>query len=392
MGMAELLDSVEDIKPLRRGDIVEGMVMRADADGILVNIGHKAEGIVPPRETRTLGEDGYRNIKVGDEIVAFVIRPESGESAAVLSIDRAVGERGWKTLEDVRQSQETVDGKILGFNRGGSIVEVEGVQGFVPMSQLVSIPREIFTAQRQQDPAAEGAPEEGEAQPSDEGGAADGGPSPDDFVGETLKLKVLEIDRRRNRAIFSERQAVRERREAEKAKLIQELQVGEVRTGRVTGVSNFGAFVDLGGADGLVHISEMSWDNIRSPSDLVKVGDEVKVYVLKVDAENRKIALSLRRLEPEPWDTIHERFHVNDVVDGVITKLTNFGAFARIEGSVEGLIHISELANRRIAHPRDVVQEGDEVKLKILRIEPERRRMGLSLRQAEDDPYAGLYR
>ena len=391
MNMAELLDSVEDIKPLRRGDIVEGMVMRADPDGILVNIGHKAEGIVPPRETRTLGEDAYRNLEVGDQIVAFVIRPESGESAAILSIDRAVGERGWKTLEKLLEAGETVDGKILGFNRGGAIVEVEGVQGFVPMSQLVTVPRDVFSANRQE--PAEEAPSssEGDSESEAEESRESSGPTFDDFVGEELKMKVLEVNRPRNRAIFSERQAVRERREAEKAKLIEELQVGEVRTGKVTGVSNFGAFVDLGGADGLVHISEMSWDNIRSPSDLVKVGDEVKVYVLKVDAENRKIALSLRRLEPEPWDTIHERFHVDDVVDGVVTKLTNFGAFARIEGSVEGLIHISELANRRIAHPRDVVQEGDEVKLKILRIEPERRRMGLSLRQAEDDPYAGLY-
>ncbi len=389
MNMAELLDSVEDIKPLRRGDIVEGMVMRADPDGILVNIGHKAEGIVPPRETRTLGEDAYKTLEVGDQIVAFVIRPESGESAAILSIDRAVGERGWKTLEKLLEAGETVEGKILGFNRGGSIVEVEGVQGFVPMSQLVSVPRDVFSSTRQES-GEEGAAES-DAEAQSEEGEESAGPTFDDFVGEELKLKVLEVNRPRNRAIFSERQAVRERREAEKAKLIQELQVGEVRTGKVTGVSNFGAFVDLGGADGLVHISEMSWDNIRSPSDLVKVGDEVKVYVLKVDAENRKIALSLRRLEPEPWDTIHERFHVDDVVDGVVTKLTNFGAFARIEGSVEGLIHISELANRRIAHPRDVVQEGDEVKLKILRIEPERRRMGLSLRQAQEDPYAGLY-
>ena len=389
MNMAELLDSVEDIKPLRRGDIVEGMVMRADQDGILVNIGHKAEGIVPPRETRTLGEDAYKDLQVGDQIVAFVIRPESGESAAILSIDRAVGERGWKTLEKLLEAGETVEGKILGFNRGGSIVEVEGVQGFVPMSQLVSVPRDVFSATRQE--SSDEASSEGDTEAQPEQDQESTGPTFDDFLGEELKLKLLEVNRPRNRAIFSERQAVRERREAEKAKLIEELQVGEVRTGKVTGVSNFGAFVDLGGADGLVHISEMSWDNIRSPSDLVKVGDEVKVYVLKVDAENRKIALSLRRLEPEPWDTIHERFHVDDVVDGVVTKLTNFGAFARIEGSVEGLIHISELANRRIAHPRDVVQEGDEVKLKILRIEPERRRMGLSLRQAEEDPYAGLY-
>ena len=401
MNMAELLDSVEDIKPLRRGDIVDGVVMRADVDGILINIGHKAEGIVPPREMRTLGPDPFEKIQVGDEIVAFVIRPESAEASAVLSVDRAVGETGWKTLEKILEAEETVEGKILGFNRGGAIVEVEEVQGFVPMSQLVTVPRDIFSRPRREatgESTDEGDGESAEAQSEEtpvdgpaEENETDQAAASDEYVGAELKLKVLEINRSRNRAIFSERQAMREEREAQKAKLIEELQVGEVRNGRVTGISNFGAFVDLGGADGLVHISEMSWDNIQSPEDVVSIGDEVDVYVLRVDAENKKIALSLRRLEPEPWDTIHERFHVGDVVDGVVTKLTNFGAFARIEGSIEGLIHISELANRRIEHPRDVVQEGEEVKLKILRIEPERRRMGLSLRQAADDPYADLF-
>ena len=200
-----------------------------------------------------------------------------------------------------------------------------------------------------------------------------------------LSLKVLEVNRGRNRAILSERQALQLLRDERKARLIEELSVGEVRRGRVTGISTFGAFVDLGGADGLVHISELSWGTVRSAEEVVSVGDEVDVYVLRIDAENRKIALSLKRLQPEPWETITERYQPGDIVDATVTKLTDFGAFARVEGSVEGLIHISELASRVINHPREVVGEGDKVRLKILRIEPERRRLGLSLRQAEEE-------
>ena len=170
--------------------------------------------------------------------------------------------------------------------------------------------------------------------------------------------------------------------------MIQELTEGETRRGRVTGVSSFGAFVDLGGADGLIHISELSWSPVNAPEDVVKVGDELDVFVLRVDAENKKIALSLRRLQAEPWETITKRFEVGDIVDATVTKLTNFGAFARVEGdegAVEGLIHISELSDRMVGHPREVVQEGDAVKLRILRIEPERRRLGLSLKQAVEE-------
>ncbi|MFQ5933843.1 MAG: 30S ribosomal protein S1 [Dehalococcoidia bacterium] len=373
--MGELLDSIESIKPLRRGDVVEGVVMRADSDGIFVNIGHKAEGVVPPGEMRSLKSEDLEGLKVGDEIVTFVIRPETAEGAAILSIDRAVGEQGWRFLEKALESGTGIEGKILGFNRGGAIVEVEGVQGFVPMSQLVSVPREHFRESQESTQLAE---DEGE------NGASVRDPRADE-IGKVLQLRVLEVNRGRNRAIFSERQAIQELREERKARLIQELTEGEVRRGKVTGISSFGAFVDLGGADGLIHISELSWDSVNSPEEVVKLGDELDVYVLRVDAENKKIALSLRRLQPEPWETINERYQVGDLVDATVTKLTNFGAFARVEGSVEGLIHISELTSRVINHPREVVREGDEVKLKILRIEPERRRLGLSLKQAEEE-------
>ena len=397
--MGELLDSFEPMKPLRRGDVVEGIVMRADPDGIFVNIGHKAEGVVPPGEMRSLGRDEIEELEVGDEIMTLVVKAETAEHAAVLSIDRAIGEQGWRVLEKAMEAGDSITGVILGFNRGGAIVESEGVQGFVPMSQLVSVSRAQIRETQEpspptdpgqepradtdagQEPQTEDGEETGESEPPP--------PSPD--IGRELELKVLEVNRGRNRAIFSERQAVQQKREEQKARLIQELTEGEVRRGRVTGISSFGAFVDLGGADGLIHISELSWNQVGSPEEVVQVGDEVDVFVLRVDAENKKIALSLRRLQPEPWDSIQEQYSVGDIVPATVTKLTNFGAFARVEGSggsVEGLIHISELSSRMISHPREVVREGDPVKLKILRIEPERRRLGLSLLRAQEE---GVY-
>jgi small subunit ribosomal protein S1 len=209
------------------------------------------------------------------------------------------------------------------------------------------------------------------------------------MVGKQFRLKVIEIDRRRNRLILSERAALHDWRNEQKERLLQELKEGEIRRGRVTGIRNFGIFVDLGGADGLVHISEVSWDRTKSPEEVVKVGDEVSIYVMKVNPETKKIALSLRRAQPEPWETIIDKYRVGQLVTGTITKLASFGAFARLEGPIEGLIHISELADRRIEHPKEVVKEGEVLTLKVLRIEPERRRLGLSLRQAQEEAGAG---
>ena len=384
--MAELLDTLKPVKPLRRGDVVEGVVMRSNPEGVLLNIGHKAEGIVPPGEMRSLDREDIEKLQVGDEIVALVVRGEAGEGAAILSIDKAVGEKGWRTLEKLLESGELVGGKILGFNRGGAIVDVEGVQGFVPISQLVSISRSRF--REAQEPAEATATEAEEGQENDKDREREAAPQELSDVGRVLDLKVLEVNRGRNRAILSERQALQEERERRKAKLIEELTEGEVRSGKVTGISSFGAFVDLGGADGLIHISELAWSSVRTPEEVVSLGDEVEVLVLRVDAENKKIALSLKRLQQEPWETIGDRFEVGELVDATVTKLTDFGAFARLEDSVEGLIHISELSSRAINHARDVVREGDTVRLKILRIEPERRRLGLSLRQALEEEEA----
>jgi len=391
--MGELLDSVQPVKPLRRGDVVEGVVMRADPEGILLNVGHKAEGHIPPAEMRTLTREGQEIPNIGDEIVVYVVKGETMEEPAILSIDKAVGEQGWRVLEKALESKQSLTGTIQEFNRGGAIVEVEGVQGFVPISQLISISRSNFWALRdahEREAEADQAGETDGTETTDSDSKASsendqGGEQEPSEIGKELELKVLEVNRSRNRAILSERQAIQAQREERKAQLIQELTEGEVRKGHITGISSFGAFVDLGGADGLVHISELSWSPVRSPEEVVKLGQEVDVYVLRVDSENNKIALSIKRLQREPWETITEQYGVGDIVDATVTKLTDFGAFARVEGSVEGLIHVSELATRPINHPRDVVREGDAVRLKILRIEPERRRLGLSLREAQDD-------
>ena len=356
--MAQLLQEAEPIRSIRRGDLVVGEVMRIDQEGILVNIGHKSEGIVPNREMRSLSAEALDKLQAGDEIFAYVVIPDNEEDPAVLSLDRARGEQGWQTLQRYLDNNVTVEGVIRGFNRGGAVVEVEGIQGFIPLSQLAPIERN----------SAEATQEEVLAE----------------RVGQSIQVRLLELNRRRHRVILSERQALQQKREEEKDRLLQELEEGEVRQGRVSGISSFGVFVNLGGADGLIHISELSWEPVRSPEEVVKIGDSLEVYVLKVDQHARKIALSLRRLRPEPWQTVADRYEVGQLVEGTVTKLTSFGAFARIEGSVEGLIHISELTDRIVQHPKEVVREGDVLTLKIIRIEPERRRLGLSLKQAEE--------
>ena len=364
--MQQLLEEM-DFKVLKRGEVVEGSVMRVDSDGVFLDIGHKEEGFVPMGEMKTITKEEMVKLSEGDSLIAFVMRPDS-KDGPMLSVDRARGEEGWRDIQKLMDQDQPVEGVIVGFNRGGCILEVANVQGFVPMSQLITISRDLFKQESF---------ESGEANFSE-------GSIGKDLIGKTLTVKVLEVNRSRNRAIFSERSALQEQRDEQKAELIEKLVEGEVRKGIVTGISNFGAFVDLGGADGLIHISEMSWSMVGSPEDLVKVGQELDVFVLRIDRETMKIALSLRRLQPEPWETIFDRYQVGDVVDATVTKIANFGAFARLEDSIEGLIHITELSDAVITDPNEVVSEGQEIKVKILKIEMERKRLGLSLKQTSE--------
>ena len=360
--------------------MIEGVVLRADSDGILVNVGHKAEGTVPPGEMRTVD---LADIVVGEtSVTMLVVRPEGADRPAILSIDKAVNESGWVAFSNAEKDGEILDGTIIGFNRGGAIIEKFGIRGFVPISHLVSVPRDFFQFNATT-PSGETSDDNSDSEANDE----QSDPR-DEFIGQTIRLKVLEVNRPRNRAIFSERNTVQSEREDLKSKLIEELEIGEVRKGKISGISNFGAFVDLGGADGLVHISEMSWGPISSPGDVVEVGQEIDIKVIKIDKDGQKIGLSIRQLQPEPWMAISAHVHIGDVVPAVITNVTDFGAFARLENpecSVEGLIHISELSTRMIRHPSDVVSDGDIVQVKVLRIESDRRRLGMSLKQAAED-------
>lgn len=358
MDMAALLAQEESssIHSLRRGEVVEGTIISINRDGVIVDIGAKSEGLIPVNEMHSLGADPLGKLAAGDKIVAYVIQPETSEGEVLLSIDRARGERGWRTLQTLFESGESFEGEVTGFNKGGLLVNVEGVAAFVPLSQLVGL-----------------RPERSET-----------GAGLQTAVGRSLRLKVIELNRRRNRVILSERGALQEWRTQQKDRLLSELEEGEIRKGRISSIRNFGVFVDLGGADGLVHLSEISWDRTKAPEELFKLGDEVDVYVMKVDNERKKIALSIRRAQPAHWDGIVDKYQVGEVVPGIVTKLATFGAFARIEGPVEGLIHVSELVDRRIAHSQEAVREGDVLPLKIIRIERDRHRLGLSLKQARE--------
>ncbi|MCA9870613.1 MAG: S1 RNA-binding domain-containing protein [Anaerolineae bacterium] len=361
---ATMADFVGDFefKPLKSGETRDGIIVSISTSEILVDVGAKSEGFILQREMERHGREYVESYEIGDSVVVYVVRPEDRDGNVVLSLARAQQERDWREAERLLEESEIFESQVIGHNRGGVICRVGKVRGFVPASQLVSKP--------------EVAPD------TDEESRWAG------LVGENLWLKVVEMDRKRNRLILSERLAARERRRDRKRELLNELKKGDVREGRISSLAKFGAFVDLGGADGLIHLSELSWSRVNHPSEVVSPGQTVEVYVLNVDRERKRIGLSLRRLHPEPWSVVHEKYAVGQIVDGVITKLANFGAFARVDGTLEGLIHISELANYRVSHPREVVKEGEELKLRIVRIDPARKRMGLSLKRVEEDAYA----
>lgn len=356
--MALLLEEFDDsyVNQPQTGDIRHGVVVDKRAGELLIDIGYKSEGIVTGREVDRL-EGDFKDMTVGDEVPVYVMR-EDRDGNLLLSISRARAESDWKRAEELLESQDMFTGSVSGFNRGGVIVKIGQVRGFVPASQLSS------ESQSQQ--LTEGEPDNRWMK----------------LMDAELRMKVIDLDRRRNRLILSERVAIREWRREQKEKLLETLEENSVCEGVVSSLADFGAFVNLGGADGLIHLSELSWGRISHPKEVVSIGEKIKVMVLNVDRERKRIGLSLRRLLPEPWETVPDRYEVGQIVRGAVTKLVHFGAFARLEGdTIEGLIHISELTERRIAHPSEVVSEGQEIDLRIIRIDTDKRRMGLSLKQ-----------
>ena len=338
------------IKYFNDGDIVEGTIVKVDRDEVLLDIGYKTEGVIPSRELSIKHDvDPNEVVGVGDSVEALVLQKEDKEGRLILSKKRAQYERAWGTIEKVKEEDGVVEGQVIEVVKGGLILDI-GLRGFLPAS--------LVEMRRVRD-----------LQP---------------YVGKTLEAKIIELDKNRNNVVLSRRAWLEQTQSEVRQTFLTQLQKGQIRSGVVSSIVNFGAFVDLGGVDGLVHVSELSWKHIDHPSEVVEVGTEVTVEVLDVDMDRERVSLSLKATQEDPWQHFARTHQLNQVVLGKVTKLVPFGAFVRVDEGIEGLVHISELAERHIELPEQIVQVGDELFVKVIDIDLERRRISLSLKQAND--------
>jgi small subunit ribosomal protein S1 len=352
----------------QRGDIRKGVILSIGPEEIVVNIGLKREGIVPSSDLDRLGEEAISELEVGDKVPVFILKPRDQNGNMIVSLHRARLEQDWLNAQELLASSELWEGMASGYNRGGLVVPFGRIRGFVPASQIANFPRRLPPDQRESKLA--------------------------EMVGRKLHLRVIEVDRHRRRLVFSERAGEREWREQQRERLMHELCEGDIVRGTVSNLCDFGAFVDVGGADGLVHVSELSWQRVRHPREVLQVGEEVDVYVLRLDYEKKRIGLSIKRLQPEPWTLIDDKYDLGQLLEGTVTKVTDFGAFVLIKEGVEGLIHVSELAELAPNHPSEIVQEGERLLLRIVKLDVRRRRLGLSLKrvlQSERDEWAAQF-
>jgi small subunit ribosomal protein S1 len=354
----QLLDEYDYARP-QRGELRDGMVMQIEDNGILVSIGTKREGVIPQQDIRAMGDEYISGLKVGDPIQVYIQDPENREGDLILSLTMVQVAKDWEEAGRLQTDGGIIQGQVIGYNKGGLLVQFNRIRGFVPASQVAQLHGRTAAEERQQ--------------------------ALQRMVGQTIPLKVIEVDRERNRLVLSERSATQEWRKAQKHRLLSELQPGDILSGRVNQLTNFGAFIDLGGADGLAHISELSWQRVNHPREVLTPGQEVKVMVVEIDAERERIGLSLRRLQANPWETIDQRYSLGQLVTGPVTNVAPFGAFVQIEEAVEGLIHASELDVDPQAQPRDLLQPGQSVTAKIISLDKQRQRMGLSLRRVTSE-------
>ena len=348
-----------------QGEIRTGVIASITPGRILVSVGTKSEGIIEGKEYELIPSDELANLKLGEEIPVYVVNPEDSNGNLILSYVRAREEESWSMAEALLTSKEPTHSTIIGYNKGGLIVPIGGLRGFVPASQISMLRRSNSNGDT----------------PEQRWGK---------MIGEEIDVCVIEVDRERRRLILSERAASTETRELVRERVLEGLNEGSVYTGRITSIADFGIFVNVNGADGLVHKSEISWDRIQHPGDLYKVGQEVKVKVINIDHEKKRIGLSIRQLQADPWDEKVTEFQVGKLVEGTITRLTKFGAFAKLTDDIEGLIHISEISERRIEHPREVLKEGDVCTLRVIKVDPSVHRIGLSLRRVDSMAYADM--
>ena len=350
--LEDLLDE-HDYELPQVGDIRRGVIVAISPQGIIVDLGVKRDGLVPPSDLNKLEEEERASLQVNDEIDVYIVDTEQPDGLNV-SVYRARLNQDWIQAEQMMESGDIFEGTVEGYNRGGIIVPFGNLRGFVPASHLIDLRRGLDDRQRQQIMAK--------------------------MRDEAIPLKVIEVDRRRRRLVFSQRDAQKEWQEVRKEKLIDKLNEGDVIRGRVSGLRNFGAFIDLGGADGLVHISELAWHRVNHPKEVVKVGDEMEVYVLSLDKDEQRIALSRKALLPNPWSLVKDNYQEGQLVEGTITRLVSYGAFVEIEPGVEGLLHTSQLSYGPIEKPDELIKEGEVHLLRIVSIDSKRQRIGLSLK------------
>jgi small subunit ribosomal protein S1 len=336
------------------GDVVSGRVVRIDKDEVLVDIGFKSEGVIPLNELSIRKSVNVQDeVQLGEMIDALVMQKEDQDGRLILSKKRARFEKAWKRIEAASTAGETVEGTVIEVVKGGLILDL-GVRGFLPAS-LVDI-------RRVQDL--------------------------DEFMGQKLECKVIELNRSRNNVVLSRRAVLEHERREVRQRILDDLEPGKVVEGTISNIVDFGAFVDLDGIDGLIHISELSWSHVNHPSEVLNVGEKVDVKVLDIDRERQRISLGLKQTQADPWQSVIETYQINDIVPGKVTKVVTFGAFVEIHAGVEGLVHISELADHHVENPREVVNQGDELEVRIIEIDADRRRLSLSLKRVTPAPEA----
>jgi small subunit ribosomal protein S1 len=337
-------------RSIEEGEVVTGHVVRVDKDEVLVDIGYKSEGVIPANELSIRKSvDPSDEVHVGEEVDAIVLTKEDQDGRLIMSKKRARFEKAWRRIETAAESGEPVEGTVIEVVKGGLIIDL-GVRGFLPAS-LVDIRRV---------------------------------PKLDDYIGTKIETKVIELNRSRNNVVLSRRAVLEEERKEVRQQILDRLQPGLVVEGQISNIVDFGAFVDLDGIDGLIHISELSWSHVNHPSEILAIGDTVKVKVLDIDRDRQRISLGLKQTQDDPWQRIVDNYNVNDELEGKVTKVVTFGAFVEIFDGVEGLVHISELVPHHVESPREIVHPGDQIRVKILEIDSERRRLSLSAKRVED--------
>lgn len=362
MDFAALLEASFAEEMPERGDIVTGTIVSVDNQGLIVSVdGMKRDGIVLRRDLERMNAEPSQ-FHVGDEIDIMILRMEDDEGNLLLSLSQAQQTEDWKRAEELLTAEGVFEGIVGDANRGGLIVPFGNLRGFVPASHVLDLPRGLSEDDRKLRMMR--------------------------MVGQTISMRVIEVNRKRRRLVFSQRDAQRGNREQRKEVLLDQLHEGETRTGVVSGLRDFGAFVDLGGADGLIHISELAWHRVNHPREVLKVGDEVQVYILRLDSEGKRIGLSLKRLQDNPWSSVEENYHVGQLVEGTISRVAQFGAFVSLDPGIEALLHTSQIAEPPPEDPSLVVHEGQRLVMRVISIEADKQRLGLSLKEVTDEEKA----